>query len=369
MVTILANATGGVGGWLATRLVASGSAQVQIIARGAHGAAIRDRGLRLRIRQEQISDNISGAATAGALVELAPGAVEVYTDVAEAKAKNMQPADFVILCVKSWQVEAAAAEAVKLLAPGGCLVTTQNGVQAPIEAAKAAGHDRVLAGICKVLAFVAEPGLIEMEASPARFHFGEAFAQDGSELRSGSAANGHEGRAERLAAAFAGCAGVTAGVVPEPGAWAAIWEKANLMCCLGPVGALCRAPMEQLVGIPETRQLLKDAMAEVAACSAAAGHRDPAVPPAEFAEGLLLALDKSCKPGTTTSTTRDVLTGRPSELYELTGGIRHAGRSLGVPTPTHDLIFAALLPQERRARGESAYTLMGVPGGSPHVQG
>jgi len=27
------------------------------------------------------------------------------------------------------------------------------------------------------------------------------------------------------------------------------------------------------------------------------------------------------------------------------------GRALGIPTPTHDFIYAALLPQERKARG------------------
>jgi len=290
-----------------------------------------------------------------------PEDTEVHSSVAEALGKGAKPVDFMVLAVKSWQVRAAAAEAQPFLAPDGCVVTTQNGVEAPHEAAAAVGPEKTLAGVCKVLAYIAEPGHIEMQATPASFHFGESFSKDGA-----TASTSESARVHRLAEVFGNCSGVTAGIA-SPSAWAAIWEKAIIMCSMGPVGALCRAPIDKMTSIPETRSLLQAAMLEVAQCGAAAGHLpEGETTPAERVEATLALLGKAT-PGSTSSTLRDVVTGRPSELNELTGGIRRAGQALGVPTPTHDMIFAALVPQERRARGEEPYELVGVPGGAPHV--
>ena len=49
---------------------------------------------------------------------------------------------------------------------------------------------------------------------------------------------------------------------------------------------------------------------------------------------------------------RDVLAGRPSELEAQVGAVVRLGRKVGVPTPVHEILYATLLPQERRARGE-----------------
>jgi 2-dehydropantoate 2-reductase len=49
---------------------------------------------------------------------------------------------------------------------------------------------------------------------------------------------------------------------------------------------------------------------------------------------------------------RDVLAGRPSELEAQVGAVVRLGERLGVEVPVHRTIYAALLPQDRRARGE-----------------
>ena len=49
---------------------------------------------------------------------------------------------------------------------------------------------------------------------------------------------------------------------------------------------------------------------------------------------------------------RDILAGRPSELDAWNGAIVRFGRQLGVPTPVHQFTYHALLPVERRARGQ-----------------
>ena len=47
---------------------------------------------------------------------------------------------------------------------------------------------------------------------------------------------------------------------------------------------------------------------------------------------------------------RDFEAGRPSELESMVGAVRRNGRELGVPTPTADMVYAALLPMELKAQ-------------------
>ena len=51
---------------------------------------------------------------------------------------------------------------------------------------------------------------------------------------------------------------------------------------------------------------------------------------------------------------RDIIDGRPSELEAQVGAVVRLGDRLGAEVPLHRMIYAALLPLERRARGESA---------------
>jgi len=48
---------------------------------------------------------------------------------------------------------------------------------------------------------------------------------------------------------------------------------------------------------------------------------------------------------------KDIMEGRPSELEAQTGALVRMGRALDVSTPTHEFIYASLLPMELKARG------------------
>ncbi|MDX1409341.1 MAG: ketopantoate reductase C-terminal domain-containing protein, partial [Saprospiraceae bacterium] len=54
----------------------------------------------------------------------------------------------------------------------------------------------------------------------------------------------------------------------------------------------------------------------------------------------------------TASMQRDIMEGRPSELETQTGAILRLGMKYGVETPVNDVIYRALVPLERHARGE-----------------
>jgi hypothetical protein len=56
-------------------------------------------------------------------------------------------------------------------------------------------------------------------------------------------------------------------------------------------------------------------------------------------------------PNVIASMQRDIMEGRPSELEAQNGAVVRMGRALGIPTPTHEKIYEALLPLEKR-RGD-----------------
>ena len=58
----------------------------------------------------------------------------------------------------------------------------------------------------------------------------------------------------------------------------------------------------------------------------------------------------------TASMQRDIIQGRPSELEAQVGAVVRLGERVGIAVPLHRLMYAALLPLERRARGELEFT-------------
>jgi 2-dehydropantoate 2-reductase len=68
----------------------------------------------------------------------------------------------------------------------------------------------------------------------------------------------------------------------------------------------------------------------------------------------------------TTSLQRDLVAGRPSELPDQCGAVVRLGRTVGVDTPLHDIVFHCLLPQERAAREAAGIPL---PSGHPRRKG
>jgi 2-dehydropantoate 2-reductase len=51
----------------------------------------------------------------------------------------------------------------------------------------------------------------------------------------------------------------------------------------------------------------------------------------------------------------DLIAGRPSELEDQNGAVVRLGRERVVTTPINAYLYASLLPQEKRARGEVGF--------------
>lgn len=301
---------GAVGGYFGGRLAEAGR-EVVFIARGAHLEALRSHGLRL--------ESIAGDARLGPLT--------ASDDPAE-----LGPVDAVLVAVKTWQVGEAARAMGPLLGPETFVCPLLNGVEAPDELAAVLGRERVLGGLCGLIAMLAGPGHVR--------HLGAAPF-----VRFGELDNRRSERVERLLEAFAGCVGVNADVPAD--IHAAMWRKFLLIAAMSGVGAVTRAPMDVVRTLTPTRRLLEAAMRETLAVARARG-----VALDEEAVASALGFVDALPEGATASMQRDIIEGRPSELEAQNGAVVRLGEAAGVDTPVNRFLYQALLPQEQRARGE-----------------
>ena len=54
---------------------------------------------------------------------------------------------------------------------------------------------------------------------------------------------------------------------------------------------------------------------------------------------------------------RDIVEGHPSELETEIGAVVRLARTAGIEAPRHTFLYAGLLPQERKARGEIKFAV------------
>lgn len=307
--------TGGVGGYFGGRLAQAGE-EVIFIARGEHLRAITERGLRV--------DSIKGDFV-------------IQPAQATDNPAEVGPVDAILVGVKAWDVPEAAQLMRPMVGPETFVVPLENGVEAPDQLATVLGREHVLGGLCKIISAIVAPGHIRHAGIDPYIAFGEL---DGRKSE----------RAERLRQAFAKATGVTAEVSDD--IQAAMWEKFLFIAAISGVGAVTRAPAGVIRSLPETRQMLEQAMHEILAVAQARGVAlsDEVIP-------KTMAFIDAIPADGTASMQRDILTGRPSELEYQNGTVVRLGRELGVPTPVNAFIYASLLPQELRARGKVVFSL------------
>src|SRR6266446_10590363 len=116
--------TGGIGGPYGASLATAG-ADVTFVARGAHLAAMQKDGLRIEgdrgdilVRPAQATDDIA----------------------------SIGPVDYVLLCVKLWDVESAGEQIRPIVGPETAVVPLQNGVDSAERLVPILGHEAVMGG-------------------------------------------------------------------------------------------------------------------------------------------------------------------------------------------------------------------------------
>lgn len=290
---------GGVGGYFGAKLAKSGC-EVNFVARGAHLAALRQNGLRV---ESQLGD--------------------VY--LPEVRASDDPAAfgrpDYVFLCVKLWDTQAAVRALEKVRAPHMAVLSFQNGVQKDDVLRKMLGEKAVMGGVAYIGAGIARPGVIRHTGTIQRLVFGEL---DGS-------------RSERAAALLEACtrAGIDAEVSAD--VRRAIWEKFVFIVGLSALTSATRKTIGPVRANPRTRALLLQIMKETVAVGRAQGVNLPE----DFAEKRLAFVD-SLPAEMTSSMHNDLEAGKRLELDWLSGGVVELGKAANVPTPMNGAVSAIL---------------------------
>lgn len=291
--------SGGVGGYFGARLAASGES-VAFLARGRHLEAIRRDGLQVA---SQLGDALVRPAEA--------------TDDAAA----IGPVDVAMVAVKLYDSEAAAQACRALLGPATAVVSVQNGVTAADTLAAAVGRARVFGGTAHIMAVIERPGMIAHTGTMAKLTFGE-FGGGGS---------------PRVSAFVAALRRAGADVVESPDIAVEIWKKFAFLAPFSGLTALTRATAGPIRADAGARGLFRLAVEEVAALARARG-----VALAENVVDSLMAFLDGLPAEMGSSMLHDLNAGKRLELPWLSGAVSRLGRESGVPTPTHDVIAAAL---------------------------
>lgn len=302
--------SGGVGGYFGARLAEAGE-DVVFIARGEHLAAMRSDGLRVT--------SFKGDVT------IAP--VRATDDPVE-----VGVVDAVIVSVKAWQLREAATGMRPLIGPETLVLPLENGVEAADTLAEVLGEGPVIDGLCAIVAWREAPGHIHHAGVDPVVRFAERD-------------NRPSARVSRLQAAFAGARGLSVDIPDD--IRAAVWGKFLFICAMSGIGSITRAPIGVSRQLDETRAVIERLIAEIEAVARARG-----VALAEDAASRTMGFIDGLPAESTASMQRDIMTGRPSELESQNGAVVRLGREAGVATPVNEVIYAALLPQERIARGE-----------------
>ena len=283
---------GGIGGYFGARL-AQGGSDVVFVARGAHLAALRERGL---------------------IVESELGDVSLPKVQATDDPSTLESVDVVLIGVKLWDTEAAAHAVSAIVRPTTVVLSLQNGVQKDDVLQHILGDEPVLGGVCYIASTIVRPGIISHTGTLQKIVFGE---YDGR-------------RSARAEALLEACrrGGIDAELSLD--IRKAIWEKFVFLVGLSAVTTTMRSPIGPIRTNPRTRRFLLETMREVVAVGRAHG----VALTAEYAEDRLAFCDR-LPADMVSSMYHDLEKGNRLEVDWLSGGVVELGQAVGVPTPVN----------------------------------
>ena len=293
---------GGVGGSLGAALLCAAH-EVIFVARGSNARALAERGLEVRHDTEPFRAR----------------KVIVAQDPAA-----QPPADAALLCVKRYDLEETIRANSEWFASCGCVITLQNGLDAPSVAARLLPAGKVLGGTVQVVAKLIAPAVILRE--------GDTLMVNLAEPESGASR-----RARRLAKVFS-----KAGVTGQSHAdmRVMLWLKFLMVACSSSINAATRSGFDALAGNPAMHWLLEIAMQEALGVARALD-----VPlPGDIEAETRATLKNVFAFGGKASLLTDLERGNRLEIEWLSGAIHRMGEETGIPTPLHTAIYKELLP-------------------------
>jgi len=315
---------GAIGGYMGAKLAQAG-ADVSLVARGPHLAAMQDKGLTLLEHDQD------------------PQIVPVTASDDPTKLGRQ---DYVIVTLKAHSVPPVVDKMQPLIGPNTTIVSGVNGVPwwyfykiggdlegtrlATVDPSNAQwdgfGPQRVLGCVVYPAAEVPEPGTIK-HIEGNRFSLGEP---DGTKSE----------RALALSKALM-AAGLRAPVRPRlrDEIWVKLWGNLSF----NPISALTHATLDVLCTDEGTRPVARNMMLEAQTIAEKLGVKFPIDVERRIDGGAAVGAHR-------TSMLQDLDQGRPMEIDALVGSVQELGRVTQTPTPTIDTVLALIKLRGRSAR-------------------
>lgn len=254
-------------------------------------------------------DHLDRVAAEGLVVEHPDGGETATRPATATNPAVAADADLVVVCVKSYDTDAAA-EALSGHPTGGAVLTLQNGLGNAETLAESVGEAAVLAGTTTHGAVLEAPGVVR--------HAGEG------ETTVGRYAGGTDASVRDVADALS-AAGLDASVTDDPER--AVWTKVLVNAGINAATALARVPNGALVETGAGERLLERAVTEGAAVARAEGVDVP---------GDVVEQTRSVARRTASnhsSMRQDLDRGSRTEVEALHGALAARAREHGVDAP------------------------------------
>ena len=292
---------GGVGGGFGAALAKAG-ADVVFIARGAHLAAMKREGLK---------------------VQGGRGETHLVPTQATDDPESIGKVDIVLFCVKLWDVENAGQHIKPLIGPDTAVIPLQNGIDAAERLIPILGPNAVMGGVAQISASIVEPGVIQQVGTFMRMVFGEFGGK----------------RSQRAEDFLALCLQAGFDATLSEQILTELWMKFILLACNASVTALARQPIGKLRDDPDLRPIFMAAYREAIDVGRASGVTLPA-----DALEKIVDFTSHAPSAMKASMALDLDRGNRLELPWLGGKVVELGLKLGIPTPTHHMMYAMLKP-------------------------
>ena len=220
------------------------------------------------------------------------------------------PAKLVIVLVKSWRTERAAERLDSLVAPGGAVLTLQNGL-GNLERLGPSAH----LGVTTLGATLLEPG----------------------KVRPGGEGPTHIAGPPWIAELFAR-AGMEASSCPSEEAESLLWGKLVVNCGINALTALLDVPTGSLLKLPGAAELMGQSAME---CTAVAHARGTVLP---FDDPTARVREVALRTATNLSSMlQDLRRGAQTECDAINGAVVLEGRRLAVRTPVNEVLWTLMM--------------------------
>ena len=313
MTSVCVFGAGAIGGYVGARLALKGEADVSLVARGAHLAAMKANGLTLK----------------------QDGETQVVRPTVTDDPRALGPQDYIILTLKAHGLAGVIDQMMPLIGKDTAILFAQNGIPwwyfhgvgGPLEGTRLEsvdpggviwnriGPERALGCVVWQAAEIEAPGVIA-------HHYGDRMPL-------GEPTGEKSERALTLSRLLTS-AGIKSPVRPNlrNEIWLKLWGNLSF----NPVSVLTLGTLQDLATDPGTRRVIRTMMEEARAVAEKLG--------VSFAVDADERMDMAAKVGAhRTSMLQDVEAGRPTELDALLGVVIELGRIVGIGTPSLQLVY------------------------------